>query len=100
MSLKEVSTAADQMGKVTQQNADMVEETTAAAQTLTTETDELAKLIAIFKTRSGSSSASPRALQKTRLPMSASRPMQQMRTSGSGGAVPKAPGSEESWAEF
>ncbi|MBP0618217.1 methyl-accepting chemotaxis protein, partial [Jiella mangrovi] len=42
-SLREVSSAADQMDKVTQQNAAMVEESTAAAQTLSTETDELAQ---------------------------------------------------------
>ncbi|PYE41253.1 methyl-accepting chemotaxis protein [Rhizobium sp. PP-F2F-G20b] len=50
MSLKEVSGAADQMDKVTQQNAAMVEETTAAAQSLTHETEQLADLIQRFRT--------------------------------------------------
>ncbi len=50
LSLREVSSAADQMDKVTQQNAAMVEETTAAAQSLSQETDNLAQMIARFRT--------------------------------------------------
>ncbi|MQB40404.1 methyl-accepting chemotaxis protein [Rhizobium sp. ICMP 5592] len=51
-SLREVSAAGDQMDKVTQQNAAMVEETTAAAQSLTQETENLADLVHRFRTRS------------------------------------------------
>ncbi len=51
-SLREVSAAGDQMDKVTQQNAAMVEQTTAAAQSLTKETENLADLVHRFKTRS------------------------------------------------
>jgi methyl-accepting chemotaxis protein len=50
-SLREVSAAGDQMDKVTQQNAAMVEETTAAAQSLTQETENLADLVQRFRTR-------------------------------------------------
>jgi methyl-accepting chemotaxis protein len=49
-SLREVAASADQMDKVTQQNAAMVEETTAAAQSLTQETDNLADMMARFTT--------------------------------------------------
>ncbi|WP_132273661.1 methyl-accepting chemotaxis protein [Neorhizobium sp. BT27B] len=49
ISLREVSSAADQMDKVTQQNAAMVEETTAAAQGLAHETEALAHMIGRFK---------------------------------------------------
>ncbi|MBX4909846.1 MULTISPECIES: methyl-accepting chemotaxis protein [Rhizobium] len=52
-SLREVSAAGDQMDKVTQQNAAMVEQTTAAAQSLTQETESLAELLRRFKTGSG-----------------------------------------------
>lgn len=52
LSLREVSAAGYQMDKVTQQNAAMVEQTTAAAQSLTHETEKLAMLIARFKTSS------------------------------------------------
>ncbi|EJZ18909.1 methyl-accepting chemotaxis protein (plasmid) [Rhizobium sp. Pop5] len=55
-SLREVSAAGDQMDKVTQQNAAMVEETTAAAQSLTQETESLAELLRRFRTRSGRAS--------------------------------------------
>jgi methyl-accepting chemotaxis protein len=49
VSLREVSSAADLMDKVTQQNAAMVEETTAAAQSLSQETENLAAVIGRFK---------------------------------------------------
>jgi len=52
-SLREVSAAAEQMDRVTQQNAAMVEQTTAAAQKLSIETEELARMIARFRTASG-----------------------------------------------
>ncbi|ARM92417.1 methyl-accepting chemotaxis protein (plasmid) [Rhizobium sp. CIAT894] len=55
-SLREVSAAGDQMDKVTQQNAAMVEETTAAAQSLTQETESLAELLRRFKTGSARAS--------------------------------------------
>ncbi|WP_082537446.1 MULTISPECIES: methyl-accepting chemotaxis protein [unclassified Aureimonas] len=102
LSLKEVSMAADNMDKVTQQNAAMVEETTAAAQTLLGETDELAHLIERFRTTRASAPAA-RAPARTPAKMAAmapKRPVVQMRTSGSGGAAAKpAPASEE-WADF
>jgi methyl-accepting chemotaxis protein len=44
------------MDKVTQQNAAMVEETTAAAQSLTHETESLAELLRRFRTSSGRAS--------------------------------------------
>ena len=51
-SLREVSVAGDQMDKVTQQNAAMVEQTTAAAQNLTQETEHLADMVRRFKVKS------------------------------------------------
>ena len=56
-SLGEVSAAAEQMDRVTQQNAAMVEETTAAAQKLSIETEELARMIARFRTSAGRETA-------------------------------------------
>ncbi|WP_245198262.1 methyl-accepting chemotaxis protein [Jiella mangrovi] len=50
-SLREVSSAADQMDKVTQQNAAMVEETTAACQALGNDTERLAGIVDKFQTR-------------------------------------------------
>ncbi|KQT52884.1 hypothetical protein ASG54_07140 [Aureimonas sp. Leaf460] len=96
-SLKEVSTAADHMDKVTQQNAAMVEETTAAAQTLTAETNELAQLVETFRTRSAAPAAARSA--PSRPAAAAPRgPVPQMRATGHGGAAPRAAADE--WAEF
>ncbi|MCW4116390.1 methyl-accepting chemotaxis protein [Aurantimonas sp. MSK8Z-1] len=96
--LKEVSAAADQMDKVTQQNAAMVEEATAAAQTLANETDELARLIARFKTatRAGHQQQAKRAASRP----SAARPVAQLKAVGSGGAARKPAEDADSWAEF
>jgi methyl-accepting chemotaxis protein len=47
--LQEVNTAVNQMDQVTQQNAAMVEESTAASHNLATETRQLAQLVARFK---------------------------------------------------
>ena len=47
--LQEVNTAVEQMDMVTQQNAAMVEETTAATRTLTEQSGKLAKIVARFR---------------------------------------------------
>lgn len=47
--LAEVNTAINQMDQVTQQNAAMVEESTAASHTLAKEAEELSRLVASFK---------------------------------------------------
>jgi len=107
-SLREVSGAADQMDKVTQQNAAMVEESTAAAQTLQSETDELAQVVARFKTAKAGGNAAPAARPAPKpanrsgaVSRSSAKPVPQMRTTGSGGAAQKAAApAEESWEEF
>jgi methyl-accepting chemotaxis protein len=102
-SLREVSGAADQMDKVTQQNAAMVEEATAASQTLTNETEELATAMAKFRTSaslSGRSAGSASASGGSRAPRPASRTTTQMKTTGRGGAAPAVHAETESWEEF
>ncbi|UIJ72876.1 methyl-accepting chemotaxis protein [Aurantimonas sp. HBX-1] len=98
-SLREVSGAADQMDKVTQQNAAMVEQATAASQTLTNETEELAAAMAKFRT-----SASPAGrlapANASRVQRIASRTVTQMKTTGRGGAAPAAHAENDSWEEF
>ncbi|MCP3056424.1 methyl-accepting chemotaxis protein, partial [Aurantimonas sp. LRZ36] len=101
--------AADQMDKVTQQNAAMVEQATAASQTLTNETEELASAMAQFKTagsagtgrgqasRSGGHAASQ---TKTSRPAAPSRGVAQMKTTGRGGAAPAEQTNADSWEEF
>ncbi|MEX6508301.1 methyl-accepting chemotaxis protein [Jiella sp. M17.18] len=106
VSLREVSTAADQMDQVTQQNAAMVEEATAAAQTLAAETSDLAAAMGRFKITSATGAAkipqpaqaSPAAAHRSPAP----RAVPQLRAAGSGGAArkPAAATAEESWEEF
>ena len=52
LGLREVSVAVEQMDQVTQQNAAMVEEANAATRSLGDQTDELARLVGLFNTRS------------------------------------------------
>jgi methyl-accepting chemotaxis protein len=51
--LSQINTAVNQMDQVTQENAAMVEETTAASQSLSTEAATLARLIGRFRTSDG-----------------------------------------------
>ncbi|MCP3056184.1 methyl-accepting chemotaxis protein, partial [Aurantimonas sp. LRZ36] len=96
--------AADQMDKVTQQNAAMVEQATAASQTLSNETEELATLVGRFNTKISAASRQGRATRSgpAMRGSKAARPVTQMRTTGSGGAAPAvSPVSrEDSWEEF
>ncbi|WP_279478916.1 methyl-accepting chemotaxis protein [Aureimonas sp. SK2] len=59
VSLSEVSAAAGQVDKVTQQNAAMVEETTAATQTLLAETAKLSERVGYFRTDGAGNAAAP-----------------------------------------
>ena len=98
-SLREVSTAANQMDKVTQQNAAMVEETTAAAQSIANETAELGERIGRFTVSDGgAASGGVRFGQASgSKPAPANQPVVQMRTSGHGGAAEAV---AASWEEF
>ncbi|WP_281065491.1 methyl-accepting chemotaxis protein [Jiella sonneratiae] len=104
-SLREVSGAADQMDKVTQQNAAMVEESTAAAQTLAKETEGLAAAVARFRTAGTAAKAAGAAgsggMRTAARP--GARGLPQLKTAGTGGAARKpaaATAAEESWEEF
>lgn len=56
--LYEINTGMSQLDQVTQQNAAMVEEATAAGHLLNTDSQKLAELVARFRTESGAGSAS------------------------------------------
>jgi methyl-accepting chemotaxis protein len=70
--LHQVNTAVNQMDQVTQQNAAMVEQSTAASHSLTSEAVELARLTAKFQI--GPSSAVVRAANPPRKAIAAARP--------------------------
>ncbi|KQT59814.1 MULTISPECIES: methyl-accepting chemotaxis protein [unclassified Aureimonas] len=100
LSLKEVSMAADNMDKVTQQNAAMVEETTAAAQSLMGETEELASLIERFHTNQAAAKANMARTPAKPASRASARPVAQMRTIGRGGAAAQSRPAAEEWANF
>ncbi|MBB3936574.1 methyl-accepting chemotaxis protein [Aureimonas phyllosphaerae] len=108
VALREVSVAADQMDKVTQQNAAMVEETTAAAQALSSETEQLGGLVAEFVTSGTQGStgwtaqeSSSATSRRPVVPAQTSvRPMPQIRRAGLGSAAAKAAPANDGWEEF
>ncbi len=107
--LNEVNTAVNQMDQVTQQNAAMVEQSTAATHSLKGETGELVRLMARFQVGAGSSTYSRPAVADTAQHAPARNPVAEQqarlntfarpgRSSGSA-AVAQAPATE-GWEEF
>ncbi len=94
--LAEVNTAINQMDQVTQQNAAMVEESTAASHSLTQEADELMHLISRFQTGAAAQIKSPPTKAKP-----TGQPVQQQKQrvaqfASSGSAALK----DDDWQEF
>jgi methyl-accepting chemotaxis protein len=95
--LHEVSTAVNQIDKVTQHNAAMVEETTAASHALSDETDRLAGLVGHFQVRrDGAGEPIRRASPKPAARPAPRSPAIRVATSSRGAATAAA----EDWAEF
>jgi methyl-accepting chemotaxis protein len=59
--MEEINVAIEQMNLVTQQNAAMVEESTAAGHSLSEETSKLAQLMGQFQVARATAGATPRA---------------------------------------
>jgi methyl-accepting chemotaxis protein len=97
--LAEVNTAVNQMDQVTQQNAAMVEQTTAASHALAQEAEELGNLVARFEV--GEGGAVVAATPKKR-PGPAQRAVTALKSVGGRGmsAARKPAPAEESWEEF
>jgi methyl-accepting chemotaxis protein len=100
--LQQVNTAVNQMDQVTQQNAAMVEEATAASHALAGEAETLARLIARFELGNqgkAASSATPSHAPQARKP--AGRSIQQLKTMAVRGATALATEpSADGWDEF
>ena len=104
--LIQVNSTVSQMDQVTQQNAAMVEQTTAAMRSLREEASELARLFERFKIGSTSGAipgqarapAAP-AQPRGRVPAAPQRAVA-MRTTASAAARPAAPPREDNWDEF
>jgi methyl-accepting chemotaxis protein len=104
--LAEVNTAVNQMDQVTQQNAAMVEQSTAASHALSGEAEELARLVARFKTGQHAPAAShqspPRHVAKRPAPpapvRAAARPVVQLKPASQVAQAPAV--QDDSWEEF
>ncbi|MHB8883706.1 MAG: methyl-accepting chemotaxis protein, partial [Methylovirgula sp.] len=96
-----VNTAVNQMDQVTQQNAAMVEESTAASHTLSQETEELTRLIGRFQVGAQAAGHGDHVVAMPRAAKAA--PRQAMKTvAPRGGAAPKpqAQSQHDEWEEF
>ena len=96
--LQQVNTAVNQMDQVTQQNAAMVEQSTAASHAMANEAEELTRLVSRFKT--GHEDRTP-AAQSERRPQSqpkTQRPRRTLKTTSQLAPAPEA--SEDGWEEF
>jgi methyl-accepting chemotaxis protein len=93
-----VNTAVNQMDQVTQQNAAMVEQSTAASHTLAQEAEELGRLISRFRVGGGSPAAAP----APKRPNPAQRAVAALKSVGGRGAsaMRKPEPAEEGWEEF
>jgi methyl-accepting chemotaxis protein len=99
--LNEVNTAVNQMDQVTQQNAAMVEESTAASYALAQEAEELTRIMSEFKVGAQSAGVA-RIGAKRRDPVGAPVHAAQAKVTafaGSRGGAARAP-KEETWTEF
>ena len=96
--LAEVNVAINQMDQMTQQNAAMVEQSTAASHSLAGEAGHLATLVAKFRLRAEVSQASPPAAR----PQPAHRPVTALRTvaTGRGSAALAVHSDADEWEEF
>jgi len=102
--LSEVNIAINQMDQMTQQNAAMVEQTSAASQTLAAEGQELAQLISRFKVGAAVESRRPRAAARpirTAPPPSPNRqPAVRFASGGGVGSAVAAASDQEEWTDF
>ncbi len=94
--LREINAAVTQMDQATQQNAAMVEETTAASRSLARETEDLVRLTARFVV---ARTKAPPAAVSTVKPR-AKAPAMRVVASGNGGAARRQTAPGENWQEF
>jgi methyl-accepting chemotaxis protein len=95
--LSEVSTAVNQMDQVTQQNAAMVEESTAATNRLADEAANLARLIARFRIEAGSA---PRAIAPDSRPVASPARALSRKLAGAFGGRGATAAAAAEWEEF
>jgi methyl-accepting chemotaxis protein len=103
LALAQINTSINQMDQTTQQNAAMVEENSAASQSLAQQADELAALVGKFKVEAAGASVTelPRARHPERQPQVAPRRQAAaLRTNGATALAVASAEPAEDWAEF
>ncbi|WP_292149269.1 methyl-accepting chemotaxis protein [Brevundimonas sp.] len=102
LGLAEVNTAVNQMDQVTQQNAAMVEQSTAASQSLAQDAEALQASVAQFQVGAPAARASTPPQVQASAPVRAPHMAAALKTLGRGGAAPKAQAapSADGWEEF
>lgn len=100
--LSEVNTAVNQMDQVTQRNAAMVEETSAATHRLAGEADTLVRLVSRFKVDGGNISSPVPARAETHRPAAspARRMIDKVATAFGGSSTRSPAAAAQSWEEF
>jgi methyl-accepting chemotaxis protein len=99
--LAEVNTAVNQMDQVTQQNAAMVEESTAASATLAGEVDRLREIVSDFRLAGASSTvpgSKPQLVKAENRPVTSPARRMMAKVAGAVGRSGAAP--SENWEEF
>ena len=106
IAMTSINTAVAQMDRGTQENAAMVEQSTAATHNLAEQVRKLSDLTAIFNLEDVSATPTMRrSAQRAEPPArSTTRPVQAMKTTGRGGAAPKpvskSGSAQPEWADF
>jgi methyl-accepting chemotaxis protein len=99
-SLQQINTAVGDMDRMTQQNAAMVEESTAASRSLASEASELAELVARFRTSMTNEAVRPVARSVASAPVTRLKPAMRKPAKVLGNLAVKQDLSEEDWSEF
>lgn len=99
-SLQQINTAVGDMDRMTQQNAAMVEESTAASRSLASEASELAELVARFRTSMSTATSRPAVRSVASAPVTRLKPAPRKPAKVLGNLAVKQDLSEEDWSEF
>lgn len=96
VTLGEINTGISQLDQVTQHNAAMVEEATAASQTLANDSKEMARQIARFETSDGARSGNVASIPERPAPT----PIESKMAVGESAPLPSAHDTPEGWDDF
>ena len=98
--LAEVNTAVNQMDQVTQQNAAMVEQSTAASHGLAQEAEALSRLVARFRLDRAAAAQAAAIAPAPAVPAPAVAPLRRVAASGRVAALAVRPSGDDGWDEF